>query len=141
MDDPKKVAKAAKKAAKAQAKLEKKLTKGDAEPVGAPPGATATPPAAPKEQSPAPAERLVAAQPGATAAPPPATEEQRPTPAERSAAAAERQVQLQKYRVWLAIIAALIALAAFLATVKPWTYFQASDTPTESSPVTAPENP
>ena len=115
MDDPKKAAKAAKKAAKAQAKLEKKLTKGGAEPV--------------------------AAQPGSTAAPLPATEEQRPTPAERSAAAAERQVQLQKYRVWLAIIAALIALGAFLATVKPWRYFQESDSPAESLPVTSPENP
>ena len=83
----------------------------------------------------------VAPPPGASAAPPVAPQEQSPTPAERSAAAAERQVQLQKYRVWLAVIAALIALCAFLATVKPWTYFQQSNTPADSSSVTAPGKP
>ena len=38
------------------------------------------------------------------------------TPAERAAAAAERQVALQRWRVALAVIAALIALATLLAT-------------------------
>lgn len=46
-----------------------------------------------------------------------------PTPAERSAAAAERQVILQKYRVWLAATVAVMAIVTFLATVKPWNFF------------------
>ena len=115
MDDPKKAAKAAKKAAKAQAKLDKKAAK-EAPLVGTvdvvQPGAA---PSAPAPVKPSP--------PGAKLG---------PTPAERSAAAAERQVQLQRYRVWLGILAVLVALATFLATVRPWRYLQSPETPTES---------
>ncbi len=117
MDDPKKAAKAAKKAAKAQAKLEKKAAK-DGPPVGT--VNVEQPGAAPS--APAPAK------PG-------------PTPAERSAAAAERQIQLQRYRVWLGILAVLVALATFLATVRPWRYLQPPDTPTESSVPAETETP
>ena len=113
MDDPKKAAKAAKKAAKAQAKLEKKAAK-DAPPVGT----------VDVEQPGAAPPTLTPAKPG-------------PTPAERSAAAAERQI----YRVWLGILAVLVALATFLATVRPWRYLQPPDTPTESSVPAETETP
>lgn len=46
-----------------------------------------------------------------------------PTPAERSAAAAERQVRLQRFRVWISLTAALIALATLLVTFRPWEFF------------------
>jgi len=36
---------------------------------------------------------------------------------ERSAAAAERQVRLQKFRVWIALITAIIGLAALFAAL------------------------
>lgn|GEM_PF-2148012 len=64
------------------------------------------------------------------------------TPAERSAAAAERQVKLQKLRVFIALIAVLIALAGFLITVRPWQYLGPRTQPAgeaSSSPRPAPE--
>ena len=62
-----------------------------------------------------------------------------PTPAERSATAAERQVRLQKLRVAIALVAALVALAGFLITVKPWKYLssQQRDTPPPALPSTS----
>lgn len=101
MDDAKDAAKEAKKAAKAQAKLQKKLAKKGVE------SACADAPQAPP--------------PSGTAV------ESGPTPAERSAAAAERQISLQRYRVWISLLIALIALVTFLITVKPWTLLGSSD--------------
>ena len=49
-----------------------------------------------------------------------------PTPAERAAAAAERQVQLHRYRLWLSVIAILVAIASFVWSAKPWRWL-ASD--------------
>jgi len=49
-------------------------------------------------------------------APEPPTPSQ-PTPAERSAAAAERQVHLQRFRVIIAIMTGLVALAALLVAL------------------------
>ena len=60
------------------------------------------------------------------------------TPAQRSAAAAERQVKLQRCRVWLALITALVAAAALLAATKPWERFMSS--PAETSTTVAPES-
>lgn len=39
------------------------------------------------------------------------------SPAERSAQAAEQQVRLQKRRVWIALIGAIIGLATLVATL------------------------
>ncbi len=61
------------------------------------------------------------------------------TPAERSAAAAENQVRLQKIRVTIALVAALVALAGFLLTVKPWRFLASpkqADPPSSVSPTT-----
>jgi len=55
------------------------------------------------------------------------------TPAQRSAAAAERQVKLQRYRVCLALITAIVAAAALLATTRPWERFMSSKPPTDAS--------
>jgi len=48
-----------------------------------------------------------------------------PTAAERSAAAAERQVALQRYRVLLAVLMLVVALAAIMTTTKPWQFLPA----------------
>lgn len=56
------------------------------------------------------------------------------TPAERSAAAAERQVRLQRFRVWISLTAALIALATLLVTFRPWEFFSRP----EPAPAAAP---
>ena len=101
MDDAKDAAKEAKKAAKAQVKRQKKLAKKCAESAGAD---------APQVLPPSDT-----------------TVESGPTPAERSAAAAERQLSLQRYRVWISLVIALIALVSFLITVKPWTLLGSSD--------------
>ena len=93
MDDSKNASKSAKKAAKAQAKAAKKLAKGA---VGEPGSSVADTPT------------------GST------TTKSGRTPAERAALAAERQVRLQSYRVWLAVATALIALIALLATIGIW---------------------
>lgn len=108
MDKSKDATKAAKKAAKAQAKLQKKLTK-----VGGGQAGTE------------PTEAVVA---------PRASTDSGPTPAERSAAAAERQVRLQRYRVWFAFLMVFVAVATFLVAVKPWTLLNSSDPPSEASP-------
>jgi len=94
MDDAKDAAKEAKKAAKAQVKLQKKLAKKGA------------------ESARADASRIPASS-GATV-------ESGTTPAERSAAAAERQIVLQRYRVWISLLVALLALVTFLVAAKPW---------------------
>ena len=100
MDESKQKNKLEKKAGKAEAKLQKKMTKaGISHPLP-----TNTPDAAPGGQD-------------------------GPTPAERSALAAERQVRLQKYRVGIALAAALLMLAGFLATVRPWEYLQKAQPP------------
>jgi len=101
MDDAKDAAKEAKKAAKTQAKLQKKLAKKGAE------SARADAPQIPASSG--------------------AAVESGPTPAERSAAAAERQIALQRYRVWISLLIALIAVVSFLITVKPWTLLGSSD--------------
>jgi len=51
---------------------------------------------------------------------PPVPSSAGPTPADRAAAAAERQVQLHKYRLWLSLIAVLVAVAGLAWSVKPW---------------------
>ena len=116
MGEAKDAAKAAKKAAKAEKKRQKK----------APTESPAETPAPDPAPAPAPSTVL----------------ESGPTPAERSAAAAERQVRLQRYRVWLALITAIVAAAALIAATKPWERFLSSGPPTEtSSPVDgAPES-
>lgn len=83
MDEPKEQAKAAKKAAKARAKALKKLS--------------------PTTHDPSPS----AAEASALR---PTSAERPSTPSERSAAAAERQVRLQMYRVWIAVAVGLVTL-------------------------------
>ncbi len=90
-------AKSAKKATKARLKIEKKAAKAATK--KAPPGATAA--ASTIERPP---ERVPAG----------------PSPAERSAAAAERQVRLQHWRVFLAVAGVIVALVTLLLTIKPW---------------------
>ena len=110
MGDPKETAKAAKKAAKAQAKIEKKSraqTDGNVAPEAA--SVSAVPPES---------------TPGGLA------------PAERAAAAAERQVKLQTYRVWITIFAALIALAGVFATIKSWQAIHPEVPPEETPSLT-----
>jgi hypothetical protein len=110
MSESKDAAKTAKKAAKSQAKIEKKLGNLRTPTAEAPPTA------------------------GASSSWDSADSPPTPTPAERSAGAAERQVTLQRYRVLISLIAAAVALATFLITVKPWTFLRA----TESAPPAAP---
>ena len=98
VDGFKKKNKLEKKADKAEAKLQKKLAKAGVSHAHT----RNTPQAAPAGQ-------------------------ERPTPAERSALAAERQVRLQKYRIAIALVGALLMLAGFLATVKPWKYLQMAE--------------
>ncbi len=110
MDESKQSNKLEKKLGKAEAKLQKKLTKA---------GVSHTPPTNPPHAAPSGQEG--------------------PPPAERSALAAERQVRLQKYRVGIALAGALLMLAGFLATVKPWKYLQkAQPTNVEPSDRSAP---
>jgi hypothetical protein len=90
MDESKEAAKAAKKAAKAEAKARKKLGK---EMDASPQSATAVPP------------------------PPPPSVDEGKTPAERAAEAAERQVRLQTYRVWIAVVVGLIGLGTLFITL------------------------
>ncbi len=52
--------------------------------------------------------------------------------------AAKSQVKLQRYRVWLALAAALVAFITLLATTQPWKHFGDSPEPAESAPSTAP---
>lgn len=93
MDSSKEASKAAKKAAKAEVKRQKKL-----KPDGTVSAAAGAPPAA------------------STTVP----ESSGPSPSERSAEAAERQVGLQRWRVTIAIITLLVALASLVYAIKPW---------------------
>lgn len=62
-----------------------------------------------------------------------------PSPAHRSAEAAEKQVKLQSLRVKISLLAALIALATLIATVRPWRLFEAPGPSGESPPPVQPE--
>ena len=64
-----------------------------------------------------------------------------PNPAERSAAAAERQVALQRFRVWLALVMALVAVTALLWSVKPWRSLDVVDRPVMQEPKQDAEDP
>ena len=133
-DADKKAAKAEKKAAKAQAKLEKKLGKTGAE--GGPQGAAASERAPAAGGAPVAEGAPVVGGTRAVDVAARAAEPSGPTPAERSAAAAERQVALHKYRMWISLIAALIALATLIATVRPWRYIDALILPQETPAAT-----
>lgn len=98
MGDSKDDAKAAKKAAKAATKQQKKSA-GSPETL------------APVGEQPSRPESTATSTSGSTVP---------PTPAERSAIAAERQVRLQRLRVYLALAALFVALATFLITTTPW---------------------
>ncbi|MCG8408293.1 MAG: hypothetical protein MI923_24090 [Phycisphaerales bacterium] len=63
------------------------------------------------------------------------------TPAERSAAAAERQVRLQHFRVWLALAAVIVGVITILATIKPWSAATNEPTTKKVSPSTQPVSP
>ena len=109
MADPHNRVKAAKKAAKAQAKAQKKLAKKGG------------------------LEQKV--EPHGVGAPPQATDSNL-SAAERSARAAERQMVLQQYRVWISLVIALIALASFLVTVRPWKWLGESEPPSPPAATT-----
>ena len=129
-EDAKAAAKATKKDAKAEVKRQKKLGKLESE---APTGEVAaeapavepatdtrdmvTPPSA-GESAPVPSPAASAGDGDAKPAldQPPAGM----TPAERSAAAAERQVRLQRLRVWLAVLTFLVMIISLLWAIKPW---------------------
>ena len=141
MEDPKDGAKAAKKAAKAEAKRLKKLAKEN-EPapsegtrhagVSPPSTAASTPLASVSPDTAPPVGQAMSSPPTATAPTPLYSDR---TPAERAAAAAERQVELHRYRMWLAAAMVLISLVAFFVSVKPWTLLRSSaPSPTATSP-------
>jgi hypothetical protein len=111
----KEAAKAAKKAAKAQAKLQKKAAEGGG------PEPTPTVQGAPVAQD-VPGDGKL-------------------TPAERSAIAAERQVALQRFRVLFALMMLLVAAATFIATVRPWRFFEDPEPPVEPPAATAADEP
>ena len=50
-------------------------------------------------------------------------------------ATAERQVRLQRSRVWISLTAALIALATLLVTLRPWKLFSTPDLARAAGPV------
>ena len=114
MDESKEEAKIAKKAAKAAAKAQKKAS---------------------VQMDSAPPHEVVEPLPSTGA-----TKEE-PSPAERSAAAAERQVRLQTYRVLIAVVVALVALATLILTTRPLWQRPPADVPADNAaaePVAAP---
>lgn len=61
------------------------------------------------------------------------------SPGERSAAAAERQVKLQQYRVWLALAMVFVGLTTLFFTIQPWkkdaNNAKTGDVPSATQPV------
>ncbi len=142
-EDAKAAAKAAKKAAKAEVKRQKKLgeLEGEAE-TEAPVSETATdmrngaafPPAG--ESAPVPSPVAPTDLGDAKAAADRTSAGM--TPAERSAAAAERQVRLQRLRVWLAMLTFLVMIISVLWAIKPWKDAERPGTQPTETPSTQP---
>lgn len=62
-----------------------------------------------------------------------AAEQSKQADGKRSADVAQRQVRLQSYRVWIALVTLLVALLTFLLTVRPWEMEQQGDIPADTT--------